>query len=774
MKKYLYIVLLVGVCFGQNNPPYSGTIFIDGDIITENDSSTFVSAPYSGQGMRTMFDRRENNWITVNAYLFDAGYNDGLSCEIQVNPEFETIDNALIEAEKYGKEIGRLPTCLRVDVETVWIHQGTEPFGGGNNNILIHTGQAINYINSDILEETLVHEASHTSLDSYHSYSTGWLNAQAQDNHFISTYAQDYPEQEDIAESFLVYLAIQYRPDRISDDTYQTIVQTIPNRIEYFNSQGFDMYPIVIEDYSGPIWYVATTGSDETGDGSEQNPFATIQKGVDSANNGDTIIVNEGTYIGAGIGNKKLTIGSSYILDENNYDIIQNTILDGGSTNRLINLMNNSNNVTLVGLTIQNGYGNWGGAIGFSHGDTLTLKHCNLLNNTSEQGGGAFNSNGGFLQIENCLFESNSSNDGVGAINIGNHTDNDGSSIDITIEYSIFSNNVGSSQGAINIWAADSVYILGSTFKNNTAGGYAGGLNVNDINHLVIDDSKFIDNICATGSGGGISVDNISTGIFSNNLIVGNISENGLGGGLCLWTDANIDIIGCTFADNSAQNSSEILIKYNSHCTITNSIIANDESANLIGLYDDYWEDIEEDEGSTLTISHSNVLGGLSSIYIDTLSSITLYDTSTVITTDPLFCNPDSSDFTLAENSPCVGTGQNNTNMGALGIGCNAFLSINKDIIPLGYALHQNYPNPFNPITSLRYDLPEDGLVNITVYDMMGRVVKTLVNSSQTAGFKSVQWNAINNRNEPVSAGLYLYAIQAGEFRQTRKMVLLK
>ena len=47
--------------------------------------------------------------------------------------------------------------------------------------------------------------------------------------------------------------------------------------------------------------------------------------------------------------------------------------------------------------------------------------------------------------------------------------------------------------------------------------------------------------------------------------------------------------------------------------------------------------------------------------------------------------------------------------------------------------LHQNHPNPFNPITSLHYDLPEDGLVNITIYDMMGRIVKTLVNSSQTA-----------------------------------------
>ena len=95
-------------------------------------------------------------------------------------------------------------------------------------------------------------------------------------------------------------------------------------------------------------------------------------------------------------------------------------------------------------------------------------------------------------------------------------------------------------------------------------------------------------------------------------------------------------------------------------------------------------------------------------------------------------------------------------------------------IIPHNYNLFQNHPNPFNPVTSLRYDLPEDGLVNITIYDMMGRIVKTLVNGSQTAGFKSVQWDATNDRNEPVSAGLYLYTIQVGEFRQTKKMVLLK
>ena len=101
-------------------------------------------------------------------------------------------------------------------------------------------------------------------------------------------------------------------------------------------------------------------------------------------------------------------------------------------------------------------------------------------------------------------------------------------------------------------------------------------------------------------------------------------------------------------------------------------------------------------------------------------------------------------------------------------------LGINVEVLPEVFALHQNYPNPFNPTTTLRYDLPEDALVNITIYDMMGRQVKSLINQTQDAGFKSVIWNATNDFGKPVSAGVYLYQIQAGEFVQTKKMVLLK
>ena len=93
---------------------------------------------------------------------------------------------------------------------------------------------------------------------------------------------------------------------------------------------------------------------------------------------------------------------------------------------------------------------------------------------------------------------------------------------------------------------------------------------------------------------------------------------------------------------------------------------------------------------------------------------------------------------------------------------------------PVIFKLNNCYPNPFNPVTTLRYELPENGLVNITIYDMLGREVKTLVNQIQDAGYKSVIWDATNDYSKPVSAGIYLYQIQVGNYMETKKMVLLK
>ena len=68
----------------------------------------------------------------------------------------------------------------------------------------------------------------------------------------------------------------------------------------------------------------------------------------------------------------------------------------------------------------------------------------------------------------------------------------------------------------------------------------------------------------------------------------------------------------------------------------------------------------------------------------------------------------------------------------------------------------------------------QNSFVDITIYDMLGNLVNNLVNTNQSSGYKSVQWNATNNKGKPVSAGVYLYKIQAGDFVDTKKMILLK
>ncbi len=90
-------------------------------------------------------------------------------------------------------------------------------------------------------------------------------------------------------------------------------------------------------------------------------------------------------------------------------------------------------------------------------------------------------------------------------------------------------------------------------------------------------------------------------------------------------------------------------------------------------------------------------------------------------------------------------------------------------IIPRRITLHQNYPNPFNPVTTIQYGLPRRLDVQITIYDLLGRMVTTLVSETQDAGFKSVEWDATD-----VSSGMYFYQIRAGEYAQTRKLVVLK
>ena len=94
--------------------------------------------------------------------------------------------------------------------------------------------------------------------------------------------------------------------------------------------------------------------------------------------------------------------------------------------------------------------------------------------------------------------------------------------------------------------------------------------------------------------------------------------------------------------------------------------------------------------------------------------------------------------------------------------------------IPESYHLSQNYPNPFNPITIIQYDIPEEGYIQLVIYDLLGRTVRTLVNKKVLPGYKSIKWDGKNDNGSLVTSGVYFYMIQAGNFSKTKKMIILK
>ncbi len=96
-------------------------------------------------------------------------------------------------------------------------------------------------------------------------------------------------------------------------------------------------------------------------------------------------------------------------------------------------------------------------------------------------------------------------------------------------------------------------------------------------------------------------------------------------------------------------------------------------------------------------------------------------------------------------------------------------LSVKNENIPLTYNLAQNYPNPFNPITKIRYQIPEPAFVSIKIYDVLGNEIADLVNEEKNAGGFEIDFDG-----SELTSGIFYYRITAGNFNQTKKMILLK
>ena len=102
-------------------------------------------------------------------------------------------------------------------------------------------------------------------------------------------------------------------------------------------------------------------------------------------------------------------------------------------------------------------------------------------------------------------------------------------------------------------------------------------------------------------------------------------------------------------------------------------------------------------------------------------------------------------------------------------------LSVDEEMgIPDVFALHQNYPNPFNPVTTIRFDVPQENHIRMDIYNILGQRVRTLVNSDMQAGYHTIRWNGTNDMGKPLSSGMYIYRIHSSEFTSVKKLVLMK
>ena len=135
------------------------------------------------------------------------------------------------------------------------------------------------------------------------------------------------------------------------------------------------------------------------------------------------------------------------------------------------------------------------------------------------------------------------------------------------------------------------------------------------------------------------------------------------------------------------------------------------------------------------------------------------------------------ADSTYSRTATSATSRESRVFMRVISAGADFAVSIEDEriIIPNDYKLHENYPNPFNPTTTISFTLPLDKAVSVKVYDMTGRLVRTLVNNQfHTEGFHEVTWDATNDAGRQVASGSYIYTLEYGNFRQSKTMVLIK
>lgn len=215
----------------SSEPPFDATADTVFDIIATGDPSAFLCLEDRGREVRQMWDKRIDGERDLNAFLFVAHFRDSAPIDIVLNPEFGDAGSARAEAERYAVPLGQLPAQLRSGLRQFGIHKGDKSYHGGPGKVFVYAGKTDLRLSQNHLEESLFHEAVHASLDRDHARSDVWRAAQEADDAFVTRYAQDHPEGEDLAETALFAYGLFFRPGRIPPADADAIRAQVPARL---------------------------------------------------------------------------------------------------------------------------------------------------------------------------------------------------------------------------------------------------------------------------------------------------------------------------------------------------------------------------------------------------------------------------------------------------------------------------------------------------------------------------------------------------------------
>jgi hypothetical protein len=440
--------------------------------------------------------------------------------------------------------------------------------------------------------------------------------------------------------------------------------------------------------------------------------YTSIQEGINAAQNGDTILVDEGTYYeNINFRGKNIVVASRYLID-GNYSHINNTIIDGSQSTEpdtgscVIFGSGEGSGAVITGFTITGGTGtnfDFGGGAVFREGggiimnnSSATIKNNLIINNESKivpnalgGGGGGISSMFGNPQVLNNI---------------------------------IMQNTASYAAGMVLNWSAGTVR-NNLIYKNSGGGQYGtGGLMVWESPSMsaIVENNTIVENV-SLSTAGGLSVQNTDANI-RNNIIWGNTQQSGT------------QVTGYQTSIFEYCNTEETYPG-------TGNISQSPDFYNVGFLLND----------NSPCVDAGNPEPNFDDVEDPTNPGFALYPSLGELRNDIGAYGGPGAEL-LPDISGIVGVRQSDI-----------------DQIPNSIILYQNYPNPFNPATNIRYEILERSLVTVKVYDVLGNEVITLVNEEESAGEYEIEFDGTG-----LTSGIYFYQCDTGSFVETKMMILLK